>query len=209
MNEHSNNFRFLLKQGDTLLCEMFFDADMFSPHTRYSINIRSILPRAITKLQKVLSRKNYDTVLELGRVDTNDADSDMLIIDNLEYVQGLISSYPDYQRFKMRYLPQPVCREIEDKTIKGVECKIGLYINNNPIVERDFYVDGFNPNARYSLDVVDATVEIGNSIFSIIRGNDITNIWDDFDIINAFGFTINQIRELSTTERHRMLNSLK
>lgn len=209
MNEHSNNFRFLLKQGDTLLCEMFYDADMFSPYTRYSINIRSILPRAITKLQKVLSKKNYNTVLELGRVDTNDDESDMLIIDNLEYVQSLITSYPDYQRFKMRYLPQAVCREIEEKTIRGVECKIGLYINNNPIVERDFYVDGFNPNSRYSLDVVNTVVEIGNTIFDNIRENDINNIWDDFDIINALGYTINQIRELSVSERVRLLNRLK
>jgi hypothetical protein len=54
--EYSNEFRFSLHQENVLLCEKVFNADQFNPFTRYSIDIRDILPRGITKLQKVLSK---------------------------------------------------------------------------------------------------------------------------------------------------------
>ena len=55
--EYNNVFRFSLFQGDVLLCEKMFNADKFNPFTRYSIDIRDILPRAITRLQKTLSNE--------------------------------------------------------------------------------------------------------------------------------------------------------
>ena len=68
MNEkdHSNMFRFSLTQQNVMLCEKVFDADQFNPFTRYSIDIREILPRAITRLQKTLSRRNYTTAIGVG-----------------------------------------------------------------------------------------------------------------------------------------------
>ena len=50
--EYNNVFRFSLYQENVLLCEKMFDANQFNPFTRYSIDIRDILPKAITKLQK-------------------------------------------------------------------------------------------------------------------------------------------------------------
>ena len=55
-NKHNNVFRFSLYQEDVLLSEKIFDADQFNPFTRYSINIRNILPRTITRLQKIASK---------------------------------------------------------------------------------------------------------------------------------------------------------
>jgi len=198
--EYNNTFRFALYQGDVLLGEKIFDADKFNPFTRYSINIRDILPRAITKLQKVLSKKNYDTIIDCGNE---------TYYDLYQYTQNIINSYPQYMKSEMRYNPQAIVQQIEEKTIRGVECKIGFYINENPIVERVFYVDGFNPVARWSIDVIDAVVEIANIIFKQIKGNDIKNMWDDYDLINLRGLSINQIRELSTGKREDMLRKLR
>ena len=90
-----------------------------------------------------------------------------------------------------------------------MECKIGFYINENPIVERIFYVDGFNPIARYSLDIVDAVREITREIRAKILASDEKNMWDDYDLINHRGMSINQIRELSTAKREELLRKLK
>jgi len=207
--EYSNTFRFALYQGNLLLCEKIFDADQFNPFTRYSIDIRDILPRAITKLQKVLSKKKYDIIFDVGRIDTTSEDSESVYYDMYHYAQNIIESYPQRIRNDFKYNPQTIVQQIEDKTIRGVECKIGFYINENPIVERLFYVDGFNPVARYSVDVVDAVVDITDRIFYQIKGNDIKNMWDDYDLINIRGLSINQIRELSTPKRIEMLRRLR
>ena len=212
MDETINNnnvFRFSLSQGDVLLGEKIFNADEFNPFTRYSIDIRDILPRAITRLQKMLSRRSYDVFAEIGRVDVNDDDSENQGYDLYRYNQKIINSYPKEWRNGMRYSPKSVVQHIEQKTIRGVPCKIGLYINDNPIVEREFFVDGFNTVARQSVDVTDIVVNISDIIFEKIKKNDKKNMWDDYDLINYSGLTINQIRELPNYKREEMLRRIK
>jgi len=194
--EYSNEFKFSLSQGDVLLCEKVFDADKFNPFTRYSIDIRDILPRGITKLQKVLSKRSYETQISED-------------FDLYKHNQKMISLYPREWRDDMRYNPTAIVQKIEEKTIRGVECKIGFYINNKPIVERIFYVDGFNPVARWSTDLVDEVVDIADTIFLKIKRSDIKNMWDDYDLINMRGLSINQIRELSPSKRDEMLRRLR
>ena len=194
--EYNNEFRFSLYQGDVLLGEKVFDANQFNPFTRYSIDIREILPRIITKLQKVLSKRNYETQLNEN-------------LDLFQYHQKMVNLYPQEWRGDMRYNPQPIVQQIEEKTIRGVECKIGFYINDKTIVERLFYVDGFNPVARWSADLIDTIVEVTNTIFTKIKKNDINNMWDDYDLINIRGLSINQIRELSPAKRDEMLRKLR
>ena len=202
--EHSNLFRFSLYQTNVLLCEKVFDADQFNPFTRYSIDIRDILPRSITRLQKVLSRRSYNTVIEYGKANYGDL---------YQFNQKMINSYSKEYREGMRYNPQPVVQQIsieqEEKTIRGVECKIGFYINDKPIVERTFYVDGFNPVARWSVDLIDEVVYVTNTIKSKILNSDEKNMWDDYDLINMKGLSITQIRELTPSKREEMLRRLR
>jgi len=198
--EHGNIFRFSLHQGETLLCESMFDADKFNPFTRYSIDVRDILPRAITRIQKTLSRRSYDVVAEVGEGKS---------IDLFAYRQGMINSYLEQYRTEMHYNPESITQQIEEKTIRGVPCKIGLYINQNPIVEREFYVDGFNPIALVSVDIVEVVTDIAELMETKIKKNDIRNMWDDYDLINYRGLSINQIRELHPAKRAEMLRRLR
>ena len=198
--EYSNVFRFSLYQENVLLAETIFDADQFNPFTRYSIDIRDILPRAITRIQKTLSRRSYDVIAEVG----NDQSYDLF-----GYRQNMIGSYAKKYRNSMRYNPESVVQQIENKTIRGVPCKIGFYINENPIVEREFYVDGFNPVALVSVDVPQMIVEISNKIENKIKMDDVANMWDDYDLINHRGLSINQIRELHPAKRAEMLRRLR
>jgi hypothetical protein len=206
--EHSNLFRFSLTQQDVLLCEKIFDADQFNPFTRYSIDIRDVLPRVITKLQKTLSRRSYIT-FKLK----NDSDAPELELnreyDYYGYRQKMVSAYPKEKREGMYYNPQPIVQQIEEKTIRGVECKIGFYINNKPIVERMFYVDGFNPIARWSVELIDEVCDTANIIKNKILHTDVKNMWDDYDLINIKGLSITQIRELSPSKREEMLRRLR
>jgi len=214
--EFVNIFRFTLTQGNILLCEKLFDADDYNPFTRYSIDIRDILPRAITRLQKTLSKRSYDVIAEVGRVDVSGVDTldedvelEMQTYNLLQYHQIMVNSYPQRYRNSMRYNPIPIVQKIEEKTIRGVECKIGLYINENPIVERLFYVDGFNPVARQSIDIVDVVTDIADTIKNKIKRNDIKNMWDDYDLINMRGLSINQIRELPIGKREYLIRGLR
>ena len=109
----------------------------------------------------------------------------------------------------MRYNPQSVIQQIENKTIRGVPCKIGFYINENPIVEREFYVDGFNPVALVSLDILHVVTDITTTIEEKIKRDDIANMWDDYDLINYRGLSINQIRELHPAKRAEMLRRMR
>jgi len=204
--EFNNVFRFSLFQGDVLLCEKMFDADKFNPFTRYSIDVRDILPRAITRLQKTLSKRSYDVVVEVGRDVDNDTDH---VYDLYNYHQKMVNLYPREWRDEMRYNPQSIVQQIEQKTIRGVPCKIGLYINENPIVEREFFVDGFNPVARQSLDIMYVVTDIADTIQNKIKRSDIKNMWDDYDLINYRGLSINQIRELPNFKREEMLRRLR
>jgi len=215
---YNNVFRFTLHQGnvvdgdfqaEVLLCETMFDADNFNPFTRYSIDVRDILPRAITRIQKTLSRRSYDVIAEVGRIDTSDSESEHHVYNLYGYHQKMINSYPREWRNGMRYNPKAIVQQIEHKTIRGVPCKIGLYINENPIVEREFFVDGFNPVAKQSLDVKEVVTDITELIEDKIKKNDIRNMWDDYDLINYRGLSINQIRELHPAKRAEMLRRLR
>lgn len=216
--EYNNVFRFSLYQGnivdgkfqeEVMLCEKIFDADQFNPFTRYSIDVRDILPKAITKLQKTLSKRRYDVNISVGRVDIDNPESGENYYDLYDYHQKMINLYPKQWRNDMCYNPQSIVQQIEQKTIRGVPCKIGLYINENPIVEREFFVDGFNSVARYSLDIQYAVRDIADIIFEKIKKNDIKNMWDDYDLINYRGFSINQIREFSPFKREELLRKLR
>ncbi len=190
--EFNNTFKFSLYQEDILLGEKMLNADSFNPITRYSIDIRNILPRIITRLQKVLSKRNYITELT--------EDFDLFL-----YNKKMINTYPSKYRQVMRYLPKSVTHHIENKIIKGVECKLGFYINDKPIVERVFFVDGYNPIARLSLDLIEEVVDCADTIFDEIKSSDVNNMWDDYDLINIRGLSINQIRELTPQKRSELL----
>lgn len=199
VNENRSNNSDVIFKKEVLLCEKIFDADSFNPFTRYSIDIRDILPRSITKLQKMLSKRGYEVVYDVG----NDKEYDLN-----NYHRNMIKKYPKEWRDKMWYNPQPYTQKIEDKTIKGVPCRIGLYINDHPIVERIFYVDNYNPAVKHSKDIVDLVVDISDEIFYRIKETDLKNMWDDYDLINRKGFNINQIREMSTSKREYFISTL-
>jgi hypothetical protein len=186
--KESSQFKFSVYQGNILFCERSFDAGSFNPYTRFSIDIRDTLPRCISKMQRVLSKKDEDIVM---------------IKEALAY-----SNYKEYN-------PQPIVQQfidsvtLEERTIKGVECKLGFYINDKPIVERIFLVDNFNPMVRWSRDLISTTTEVTNMIYNKIKSIDEKNMWDDNDLMNIKGLTQAQINDLTPQRREELLMKIR
>ncbi len=198
--KHKNIFKFGLYQGDKIFYEKEFNANDFNPLTRYSIDIRSILPKFMIRFQKILSKKYYN-------YDFNVGSGNFVYLKEKE--DKIVNSVPKRYRGEIIYNPKNVEYKIENRTIKGVECKIGLYINGNHIVERLFYVDNFNPNARFSIELYYEFMNVVYEIYEFIKERDINNIWDDYYLINSGGYSINQIREMTPEYKKRILGYVR
>lgn len=194
---YKNLFKFGIYQGNTTIVERNFSADTFNPVIRYSVDIRYMVPNIIQRIQKIFSRRNLNYKYDVG--------------NNKSY--DLLGYYKETSNFlKDRGIlqhPQVQKQNFNGKSIKGVECKFGLYINDNPIVERDFYVDGYNPASRLSVEVVDLTNDIVEEIFDYLKDNDVRHMWEDYELINTYGIYINQIRDLSNHKRSELLGNIK
>lgn len=190
---HSNNYKLVLFQGEEVVNERIFSADQFNPVVRYFVDIREIIPSIIQRLQKTLSRKNLN--FKEFDYDFLKHYKDQVSLENRKF---------DHKLSK----PAIVKQTFSGKTIKGVECKFGLYINDNPIVERKFYVDSYNPAARFSTEIVSITNEICEDIFSLLKENDVNHMWEDYTLINTYGLFVNQIRELNHHKRDELLENV-
>lgn len=197
-----NVFKFGLYQEDSIVSETIFSADMYNPVVRYSVDIRSDISKIISNLQRVLSTKN-DFLLnfnfDFGNVKYNSLEeykASIQEIDTQEFITKL--SKPNIKK-----------KTIKGKVISGAEFKFGLYINDNPIVERVFYVSRYNPKARFSLELASAINDIINEIQSQLKESDVKHMWDDYELINNYGMYINQIRDLSKNKRNKLLEDIK
>lgn len=202
---HENTFKFGVYQGKSILVEKIFTADVFNPVIRYSVDIRDMIPSIIFKLQKTMSKRNLNCLYRRGELKGSGIEPIYDLIG--EYKKILDGKVIGYTNKLSR--PPVVTQNINGKNITGVECKFGLYINNNPIVERNFYVDEFNPASRFSVDLVDVVNDISDEIFSNLKSNDVNHMWQDYDLINTYGIYIHQIRDLSKDMRKKLLTNSK
>ncbi|MBW2998845.1 hypothetical protein KY321_04870 [Candidatus Woesearchaeota archaeon] len=193
--KHVNYFKFVLYQGDTVINTRIFDADNFNPLTRYSVDIRNLIPSINQRLQKTLSGKN------LSYGDSN--------YDYIRHYKDCRDAFGKTPTDNTLEKPPYKVQIINERQIKGVECRFGLYINNNPIVERDFYVDGYNPATRFSTELTSVIKNICEDIFHNIKSNDIKNMWDDYYLIRNYGLSSQQLRDLSFKRRKEMVANLK
>lgn len=196
---HENTFKFGVYQGKSVVIERQFTADYFNPVVRYSVDVREMIPYIISRLQKILSRRNLDFIYELGNEEE---------INLLNQYKGELRKYNKFIDNKLEK-PPIVTHNINGKIIKGVECKFGLYINDNPIVERNFYVDKYNPASRFSIEIIDVVNTISEEIFDYLKDEDVKHMWNDYDLINIYGLYIHQIRELNFKEREKLIANRK
>lgn len=195
--EHENMFKFGLYMGNETVNETLFSADVFNPVVRYSVDIRDEIFSIIFRLQKGLSRRNLTHKIDFGNSN----------YDFLKYYKKYLSlekkSFGDKLKTKKRSN-----ETVNGKTYSGVPFKFGLYINNNTIVERDFYVEGYNPATRFSLELSEVIDGIVEEINDKLKKQDVNHMWDDYNLIHTYNLHINQIREISSKRRNIMLSKI-
>lgn len=206
--KQENSFKFgvyLVKEktsnGKVISSEMFaeriFSADLYNPVVRYSVNIRNMIPKIIGSIQDVFQSKSSD----LTFVDPHGYNS------LNEYKRICDINKLDY--FKLR-MPPKSSREYfsNGKTFQqsGVEFMFGLYINANPIVERNFYVDMYNPESRFSTEFDTVIKNIVEKKLEVhLKQSDLNQMWDDYSIINVYDLNIQQVRDLSRERRDELI----
>lgn len=191
-----NHFTFTLMQGDSeLFCEKQINANQFSPVTRYSVNLKDVMPRFVYRLQRALSQRAYSTSFDSGG---------KKVYDFLGAYHQTIKGYKPGYRDNMLYQPKAVNTD----TKRGVEFKLTLRMNEHIIMEHEFCVEGFNSVSRYSNDLIEEFNSVIDSIEAKLRKTDIRNMWDDYDIINKYNMNIKQIRSLSLSDRHRLIERI-
>jgi len=200
-----NNFKFGLFLRNEKVAEKIFSADLYNPVVRYSVNIREMIPKIISSLQATLQTPSD----ELGF---------MLNVNDIQYGYNSLEYYKstceinklDYMKLKVPALPYQKSNYVTNgnkpySQRNGTEFKFGLYINTNTIVERNFYVDNYNPEARFSDELIAVVNKIVDNIMDYLKGSDLNHMWDDHKIINTYSLNIQQVRELSKERRDEFL----
>lgn len=187
-----NNFKFGLYLRNEKIYERIFSADLYNPVVRYSVDIREKIPSIISNLQEVLQSQNLNFVNDYGH-NTKDFYKHICKINKMHPIKLFVpSNYRDDSKSKFQN--------------KGTEFKFGVYINSNPIVERNFYVEKYNPESRFSNELFEHLNSIVDYLESYLLKTDINHMWNDYDLINIYEFKILQIRELSKEKRAEYLN---
>ncbi len=193
-----NNFKFGIYLRNEKISERIFSADKYNPVVRYSVNIREMIPSIIGEMQSVLQSRSNELNFEnsFGWKNTLNYYKEICDINNLDYFKLKVPTQFSKNN-PVTGKPYPVKG--------GTEFKFGLYINTNTIVERNFYVDNYNPESRFSIDLNDVVNNIVSRVEKYLIGSDVNHMWDDYKLINAFDLNIQQVRELSRERREEFL----
>lgn len=198
--KQENNFKFGIYLRNEVIAEKIFSADQYNPVVRYSVNIREMIPNIISEIQSVL-QTNSDVLTFENQHGWNNA---------LDYYK-MLCDVNDLNYFKLKVpVQQQKNNPVSGKPYPmkgGTEFKFGLYINQHPIVERNFYVDGFNPEARFSIDFMKTVRGIVESLETHLVKADRNQMWDDHTLINVYDLNIQQVRELSRERREQLLKN--
>ena len=194
-----NNFKFGLYLRGEKIYERIFSADLYNPVVRYSVDIRENIPSIISSIQEVLQSENL-TFTNFQNVNTKDYYKHICNINKMHPIK--------------LFVPQPYRDEVKTKYQgKGTEFKFGVYINTNPIVERNFYVDKYNPEARFSNQLPELLDEIVEYLQNYLKRSDVNHMWNDYDLINTYELTkekraeyLSKKNDLSFVEKIRMSN---
>lgn len=203
-----NNFKFGVYLGKEKIYERIFSADLYNPVVRYSVDIRDKIPTIISNLQLALSTPSEDLSFNLALRD-NLGNINEYYHDTKEYYKHICK----INRMHPIKLFVPKQNKIDPASPKakyqgkGTEFKFGVYINANPIVERNYYVEDYNPESRFSNEFYDLLNDIVEYLQAYLEKSDRNHMWNDYDLIATYGFnSIQPVRELSKERREELLS---
>ncbi len=208
--KQENNFKFGLYLRGEKIFEKIFSADLYNPVVRYSVDIRDRIPSMIEGMQKILQKDSENlTFSQYQGKSTINYYKHICKINRMHPIKLFVPANNPKDRDNQQKLKFPA---------KGTEFKFGLYINQNPIVERNFYVDNYNPEARFSNELYELLNSIVGSdehygsewnLKSYLKKSDVNHMWNDYDLIRIYGMNgIQQVRDLSKERRKEFLDRM-
>lgn len=175
-------YKFSLYAAGQLVGEYEFDANVYNSTTR--VNVIPLSKKIIADLQTVLS-SSYDA-----------PSSGMYVGKTTE---GTPKSYSLGRRFK---LPTEV----------GEIFKYSLRLKDgekeNIIIERNFSVKGFNPQMLNHAEILLSISYWGEEINELIKQADKNNMWEQYELVNHFNISYQDVRNLGTDRRGEMLRQI-
>ena len=191
--KQENNFKFGVYLRNEKIYEKIFSADLYNPVVRYSVDIRDKIPSIISNLQNLLQSQDLNFTNEFG-FNTKEYYKHICKINRMQPIKLFVPTVN-----KDVILPKTKFQG------KGTEFKFGVYINMNPIVERNFYVEDYNPESRFSNEFYELLNDIVDYLRSYLKKSDHNHMWNDYDLINTYELNIQQVRELSKDRREEFL----
>jgi hypothetical protein len=197
--KQENNFKFGLYLRGEKIFERIFSADLYNPVVRYSVDIRNRIPSIIENIQHVLQSTNLNFTTSFKNEDGNSVNYNTK--NYYKHICTINKMAPIKMFVPTNYSKDRDAQQKPKYPSKGTEFKFGVYINSHPIVERNFYVDNYNPSARFSNELPKVLNDIVDYLTSYLKKSDVNHMWNDYDLIMAYELNIQQVRELSSTDR--------
>ncbi len=140
-------FRFVLILNDEKISERTFPGDMYNQYVRFGVDIKAIASNIIKGFQSILSTDKKDLNYVIHGIDVLKEYTNSLKINNISISDSKLKpaskngKYIENEGGKSYY-------ECLDEKFKFV-----LYINDNMVIERNFFVKNYNPTSRFSLEL--------------------------------------------------------
>lgn len=166
MSEVNGNdmFKFVLSFNEQPILQRGFSGDVYEQITKGSINLRDRTKEYIYNLKKVLASKDDDLSFELMGYNLLDSYLELLELNNIDVNDSLLRISKAGGIRDGYYVN-------DEENFKFV-----LYYDNKSIIERNFYVKNYNPNSRFSVDLIDTFDDIVSDIQIVIKEHDIKTI---------------------------------
>lgn len=192
--KQENYFKFVLYLRNEKIYEKIFTADLYNPVVRYSVDIRERIPAIIASLQNSLQATENLIFENVFGFNTKNYYKHICKINRMHPIKLFVPTQnKDTLQPKSKFQG------------RGTEFKFGVYINANPIVERNFYVENYNPESRFSYQLHEILDNIVNYLRSYLKKSDLNHMWNDYDLITTYELNIQQVRELSKEKREEFL----
>lgn len=182
--EQNNYFKFTLNYKGNVLVERIFDADYYNQATRYSIKLQEWNKQIISDFRALLSSYDKDLNFDICGYDLSKCLKDLLKFNN------------DPKISEMATL---------DKKTYNEGFSYTLFINNNIIIEREFNLYNFNINSLFSTNLIELVDEWVYRIKDKIKNNDQNQMWEEYDLMNHYGLSLKDVRELPEENRKKMV----
>jgi hypothetical protein len=193
----TNEFKFGLYLNDYEMYERVFSADVYNQITRYSVNIKKDAKKYINMLQNVLSAKDSELDFNINGYNVMDYTTNLtyLLDSHNKDVEDASREESNDSLYKTTY-------------VAPLKFNYVLYINNNIIIEREFYVRNLNLSAIKSVNLNETLDYIVSEIKSKIKEDDLTQMWEEFDIMKYYNMSVTKVRDLRYQERARLLDRI-